>query len=195
MQEPRSTGYGLGAGVFQSGLYLLPFAATMLIMSLQAGRIAHRFGSRAALLVGSLVSAAGFLIMLVAHRNGCSFYLVSTIAGTGMGLAFAALGNLIVEAVPRTHTGVASGMNAVMRTLGGAVGAAFIATFIAADTHAGRPAVGGFELSMGVSAVLLALAGAAALLIPSRSATAAPAAGSAAPPAATPAPAAEPATL
>jgi hypothetical protein len=37
-----------------------------------------------------------------------------------MGLAFAALGNLIVEAVPPERTGIASGMNTVMRTLGGA---------------------------------------------------------------------------
>jgi len=194
VQEPRSTGYGLGAGILQSGLYLLPLAVAMLIMSLQAGRIALRFGSKNALLAGSLVTAGSFLLMLVAHSSGWNFYLTSTCFGLGMGLAFAALGNLIVDAVPRTHTGVASGMNAVMRTLGGAVGAAFVATFIAADTHAGQPAVGGFELSMVVAAVLLALAGAAALLIPSRSVATEQVAESAAgaAPAATPAAAAEP---
>ena len=170
VQEPRSTGYGLGAGILQSGLYLLPLAVAMLVMSLQAGRIALRFGSKNALLVGSLVTAGSFALMLVAHSSGWNFYLTSTCFGLGMGLAFAALGNLIVDAVPRTHTGVASGMNAVMRTLGGAVGAAFVATFIAGDIHAGQPAVGGFELSMVVAAVLLTLSGAAALLIPSRSA-------------------------
>ena len=191
VQEPRSTGYGLGAGILQSGLYLLPLAVAMLIMSLQAGRIALRFGSKNALLVGSLVTAGSFVLMLFAHSSGWNFYLASTCFGLGMGLAFAALGNLIVDAVPRTHTGVASGMNAVMRTLGGAVAAAFVATFIAGDTHAGQPAIGGFELSMVVAAVLLALAGAAALLIPSRSTASVTA--TAAAPAAVPEP--EPARL
>jgi EmrB/QacA subfamily drug resistance transporter len=170
VQEPRRTGYGLGAGVLQSGLYLLPFATMMLVMSLQAGRIAGRFGSRAALLGGSFVSAVGTAIPLLTHESGAGFYACATIAGIGMGLAFAALGVLIVQAVPRTHTGVASGMNSVMRTLGGAVGAAFVATFVAGDLRHGLPAVGGYELSLGVSVVLLALAGAAALLIPSRAA-------------------------
>jgi MFS family permease len=168
VQEPRSTGYGLGAGVLQSGLYLLPFATMMLVMSLQAGRIAGRFGSRAALLAGSFIGAGGMLLLLLSHGSGLSFYIASTIAGTGMGLAFAALGVLIVQAVPRTHTGVASGMNSVMRTLGGAVGAAFVATFIAGDVRHGVPGVGGYELSLAVSAALLALSGAAALLIPRR---------------------------
>jgi EmrB/QacA subfamily drug resistance transporter len=187
VQEPRSTGYGLGAGILQSGLYVLPLAVAMLIMSLQAGRVARRFGSKNAVVVGSLVTSASFVLMLLAHSSGWNFYLSTACFGFGMGLAFAALGTLIVDAVPRTHTGVASGMNAVMRTLGGAFGAAFVATFIAADTHHGQPAIGGFELSMVVAAVLLALAGAAALLIPSRSAASASAAESAAAPAPAPA--------
>jgi MFS family permease len=166
VQEPRSTGYGLGASVVQSGLYLVPLTITMLLMSLQAGRIAARFGSRAALVVGSALTALSFVLLLIAHTKSWEFYAFSTIFGLGLGLAFSALGNLIVDAVPRTHTGVASGMNSVMRTLGGAIGAAFVATFIAGDMHNGQPAEGGFMLAIAVSAVLLGLAALAGLLVP-----------------------------
>jgi EmrB/QacA subfamily drug resistance transporter len=172
VQEPRSTGYGLGASVVQSGLYLLPLSVTMLAMSLQAGRIARRFGSRAALLAGTLATALTFVLLLVAHSQPWQFYLASTLFGLGIGLAYSALGNLTIEAVPRTHTGVASGMNAVMRTLGGAVGAAFVATFIAGDIRHGQPAEAGFLLAIGVSASLLGLALLAGLLIPRRIAAA-----------------------
>jgi EmrB/QacA subfamily drug resistance transporter len=168
VQEPRSTGYGLGASVVQSGLYLLPLSATMLLMSLQAGRIAHRFGSKAALVSGALTSGASFVLLLVAHGRSWDFYASSTLFGLGMGLSFSALGNLIVDAVPRTHTGVASGMNAVMRTLGGAFGAAFVATFIAGRLVNGQPAESGYLLAIAVSASLLGLAGLAGLLIPRR---------------------------
>ena len=173
VQAPRSTGYGLGASDVQAGLYLLPLAVVMLIMSLQAGRIARRFGSRAALLAGSVATAMSFVLLLLGHSQPWHFYLASAVFGLGIGLAFSALGNLIVDAVPRTHTGVASGMNAVMRTLGGAVGAAFVATFIASSTRNGVPLVHGFLVAMGVSAGLIGLAVLAGLLIPGRGAAAA----------------------
>ena len=64
--------------------------------------------------------------------------------GIGIGLAFAALGNLIVQAVPAHQTGAAGGMNTVMRTIGGALGGQLAATFIAAHTSAGVPTVTGF---------------------------------------------------
>ena len=45
-QLPRSTGFGFGASVVAGGLYLLPMAATMFVMSLMAGPTAARYGSR-----------------------------------------------------------------------------------------------------------------------------------------------------
>jgi MFS family permease len=70
--------------------------------------------------------------------------VAAALLGVGIGLAFAALGNLIIQAVPSHQTGVASGMNTVMRTLGGALGGQLSATFIAAHTLHGAPAVTGF---------------------------------------------------
>ena len=63
-QLPKSTGFGFGASVVVSGLYLLPSTIGMTILGIYAGRISARFGSRAALLVGHrvhhrLVRAAG----------------------------------------------------------------------------------------------------------------------------------------
>jgi EmrB/QacA subfamily drug resistance transporter len=168
VQEPRSTGYGLGSSVLASALFLLPFSVTMLLMSLQAGRIARRFGSKAALLAGALASASGFAALLVAHTQPIDFYAALGLSGLGLGLAYSALGNLIVDAVPRTQTGVASGVNAVMRTLGGALGTAVVATLIASETRNGRPLEHGFMLAFAVSAGLLVISMAAGLLIPGR---------------------------
>ncbi len=71
--------------------------------------------------------------------------IAAALMGVGIGLAFAALGNLIVQAVPAHQTGVASGMNTVMRTLGGALGGQIVATLIADNTgHDGLPTVTGF---------------------------------------------------
>ena len=49
-------------------------------------------------------------------------------------------GNLIVQPCPAHQTGVAGGMNTVMRTLGGALGGQLAATFIANNRATGtRP--------------------------------------------------------
>jgi EmrB/QacA subfamily drug resistance transporter len=143
-QLPRRTGFGFGASIVASSLYLLPSALTMAVMGAGAGRIARRFGSKHALIVGSAAAAVSFGFAAVAHRHPYDMLITAALLGFGIGLAFAALGNLIVQAVPPTQTGVASGMNTVMRTLGGALGGQLSATFIADNTAHGLPAVTGF---------------------------------------------------
>ena len=157
-QLPKSTGFGFGSSVVVSGLYLLPMATTMMLMSLRAGPIAARYGSRLALIVGSAITAASFVILVVAHAHPIDLLVSSGLMGIGIGLAFAALGNLIVGAVPPHQTGIASGMNTVMRTLGGALGAQIAATFIAGHTAHGLPTATGFTESF-VLATAFLLAG------------------------------------
>jgi MFS family permease len=143
-QLPKSTGFGFGASVVVSGLYLLPLTIGMTILGLSAGRISGRYGSRSALLVGTAFTTASFALLALAHSHPYDLLIAAALLGVGVGLAFAALGNLIVQAVSPEQTGVASGMNTVMRTLGGALGGQLSATFIAANTANGLPTVTGF---------------------------------------------------
>jgi len=143
-QLPKSTGFGFGASVVVSGLYLLPTTIGMTLLGLFAGRISARFGSRAALLVGTVFTTLAFALLAFEHGHPLDFLIAAGLLGVGIGLAFAALGNLIIQAVPSHQTGVASGMNTVMRTLGGALGGQLSATFIAAHFAHGHPAVTGF---------------------------------------------------
>ena len=103
-----------------------------------------RFGSKSALIAGTALTAVAFAWLAVAHAHPFDMLISSTLLGAGIGLAFAALGNLIVQAVPARQTGVAAGMNTVMRTLGGALGAQLAATLIVDHTSHGFPAVTGF---------------------------------------------------
>jgi EmrB/QacA subfamily drug resistance transporter len=143
-QLPKSTGFGFGASVIVSGLYLLPATIGTMILGIYAGRISERFGSRAALLTGTAFTTASFALLALAHRHPYEFLIAAALLGVGIGLAFAALGNLVVQAVSNHQTGAASGMNTVMRTLGGALGGQLSATFIAAHTAHGHPTVTGF---------------------------------------------------
>ena len=167
-QLPTSTGFGFGASVVVSGLYLLPSTLGMVVVGFSAGRIAARFGSKSAVVAGSAITASAFMLIAVAHEHPYDMLASAALLGIGVGLAFAALGNLIVQAVPPEQTGVAGGMNTVMRAIGGAIGGQLAATFIAGHTVAGVPTVTGFEETFVMAASFLVLCTLAGLLIPDR---------------------------
>jgi EmrB/QacA subfamily drug resistance transporter len=165
-QLPTSTGFGFGASVVVSGLYLLPATIGMTILGLYAGRISARFGSRAALLVGTAFTTASFALLALAHSHPYDLLIAAALLGVGIGLAFAALGNLVVQAVSPHQTGVASGMNTVMRTLGGALGGQLSATFIAANVAHGEPTVTGFTDTFLMATGFLVVCLGAGFLVP-----------------------------
>jgi EmrB/QacA subfamily drug resistance transporter len=165
-QLPKSTGFGFGASAVVSSLYLLPSALAMGMLGAAAGRIANRFGSRAALICGALVSMVSFAYAALAHTHPYQMLITAALLGIGIGLAFAALGNLIVQAVPAIQTGVASGMNTVMRTLGGALGGQLAATFISDHMAHGYPTVTGFTDSYVMAAAFLAVCVVSGFLVP-----------------------------
>jgi predicted MFS family arabinose efflux permease len=165
-QLPKSTGFGFGASVVVSGLYLLPSTVGMMILGLYAGRISRRFGSRAALLAGTAFTTAAFALLTIAHSHPYDLLISAALLGVGIGLAFAALGNLIIQAVPSHQTGVASGMNTVMRTLGGALGGQLSATFIAGHMAHGHPTVTGFTETFLMATGFLLVCLLAGVLVP-----------------------------
>jgi EmrB/QacA subfamily drug resistance transporter len=167
-QLPKSTGFGFGASVVVSSLYLLPAALCMGVLGMVAGRVAHRFGSKPALIAGTGITALSFTWLAVNHHRPYDMLISAALLGIGIGLAFAALGNLIVQAVPPSQTGVATGMNTVMRTLGGALGGQLSATFIVDHQAHGLPTVTGFEETFVMAAAFLVVCMLAGLLVPAR---------------------------
>ena len=165
-QLPASTGFGYGASVVTAGLYLLPCAIGMVILGSAAGRVERRFTSRRALIAGTALSAVACGWLVLTSRHPYDMLLSSAVLGVGIGLAFSALGNLIVQAVPASQTGIASGMNTVLRTLGGALGGQIAATFVAGSTVAGMPALTGFTKTFAMAALALVCCVGAGLLIP-----------------------------
>jgi EmrB/QacA subfamily drug resistance transporter len=163
VQLPESTGYGFGATVTEAGLFLLPSAAVMLVAGPLAGVLANRFGSRLPLLIGTLLAAASFALLALAHDERWHIYLTGVLLGVGLGFSFASMANLIVEAVPPSQTGVATAMNTIMRTIGGSLGGQIAASIVAGHLIAGTqlPAESGFTEAFTISAVVVLIAFAA----------------------------------
>jgi EmrB/QacA subfamily drug resistance transporter len=169
VESPARAGYGFGASVTQAGLFLVPTTAAMLIVSSQTGRLEKLFGSKPLLLAGGILALASFVILAFARDERWEIYVAAALLGSGIGLSFAAMANLIIENVGPEQTGVATGMNTVTRTLGGGFGGAATASLLAGTVGAsGYPTAHGYTAAFAVCAVALAVGVAVGLGIPQR---------------------------
>lgn len=157
-QAPVELGIGFGATALGAGLMLLPNSAG----NLAAGVVGHltlsRRGPRPTLALGGFLSAAGIGLLVVQH-DVVVLYLASGLFGVGTGLAFAAIPTYINDAVPADRTGVANGMNAVLRTVGSATGSAVMGAVLSGDRTAGTqwPTLSAYQLAFGITAAAFAV--------------------------------------
>jgi MFS family permease len=168
-EQPASTGYGFADSVLTAGVFLVPATVGMVVIGPLAGVIETRWGSKVALVSGSAISAIGFLLIAVADSTPWHIYLATGLFGVGMGLAYAAMPNIILSACPGEQTGAATSINTIMRVIGGAVGIQICETLVAQHTSAaGLPTNHGFELAYWLCTVGLIGATIVAALVPSR---------------------------
>ena len=153
VQAPKITGYGFGLSATGSGLIMLPSAVVMLWSGPLSGRLGARFGSRLPLAAGCVFACLSYFTLAFVHGARVDIVFESALLGIGIGLAFAAMANLIVEAVRPDQTGVASGINTIMRSIGGAVGAQICAAIVTGSTilDGKYPAESGFTAAFALS--------------------------------------------
>ncbi|MFI0897570.1 MFS transporter [Streptomyces sp. NPDC020983] len=167
VQTPKSTGYGFGASITQSGLILVPMSVMMFVVGLGSNTLSNRIGGKKVVFIGSLVGTVSMALLAFAHTSTWELYVATGVMGAGFGLTFAAMSSLIVSAVPPAQTGVASGMNANIRTIGGSIGAALMASVVTASPAAdGLPREAGYTHGFAMLGGALLIAAVAALLIP-----------------------------
>jgi MFS family permease len=157
---PDRAGYGFGATVTESGLIVIPSAAATLVIGSLCGRLVARFGAKSMIILGCSGGGCAALLMAFVHSHTWQISIASSILGASFGLSFSAMSGLVVAVVRLTETGVASGMNANIRTIGGAVGAAAVGSIVTSTVQAnGFPTESGYSLAF--AAVALAMLGAA----------------------------------
>lgn len=166
--SPASAGFGLDVSVSESGLMMLPGCLLSFLAGLFAAPATRRFGARPLIALGALTGASGTALLAFLHGQKWNLYLGTSVNGLGIGLTFALLANVVVAAVPAAQTGVATGMNANLRTVGGAIGSGVLASVLAGSQGAGGvPTEAGFVRGLLIIALVLSASGAAALAIPS----------------------------
>lgn len=146
-----------------TGLALLPFVATMVVISQIAPRLLSRFGERivGAVGMGLLVAGLAWLSALDPQDSYIGGMLGPMIVlGFGAGLTFAPITGLVMAHAPKEHVGATSSVLQTMQQLGGSIGVAVLSTvFVSVAATAGiaggiSTAILGGVLFLGVAFVL-----------------------------------------
>src|SRR6516165_12086260 len=120
----QSRGYSATA----TGAVYLPFTLVLGVLSRWSGGLIDRFGARLPLIIGPVLTAAGFVMLSATEAPYPILLLSMTVLGLGMAITVAPLTTAVLNAVPAHRTGVASGINNAVASVGGLVMIALLGT-------------------------------------------------------------------
>ena len=162
---------GLGYSPMETGLRLLPWTATPMVVAPLAGALADRIGTRPLLVTGLLLQAGGLAwvaaLTSTADTSYARWVVPLIIAGIGISMTVPTVPTAALGAVPAGDVGRASGVNNTLQRFGAAFGIAVVSAVFAANGHFGSAAsfTSGYRPAMVVSAGISLLGAAAAAAI------------------------------
>lgn len=131
VETPTASGYGFGASVLDASLvFLLPGAIAASVTAVISGHYIEKFGARVVGMAGGVAGVLGFLLLATLHTTRSEVIAAYILANAYISLAYGALPILVVDEVDAQETAVATGMNAIARTVGSAIGAALVAVLL-----------------------------------------------------------------
>lgn len=170
LQYPRSLGFGLGFTPEAAGIFSALTAVVGYLFSPLGGKLAFRYGARSVFIGGLSLMALIIPIILLTYGNVVAFCLAMALNGIGIALTFGALPNVLIEAIPATHTSETAGTNTMVRNIGQSAATAIGAIILASyqDPKTTIVAQSGVSASFVVVLVFAVLAVVVALLLKRR---------------------------
>jgi EmrB/QacA subfamily drug resistance transporter len=150
-----------------TGVRLLPWLATPMVVSPLAGAISDRIGRRPVMAVGLLLQTIAFawIALNVSGASYLELVLVLLAAGIGISMALPTVPTAVLSSVAPDEMGKASGITNTMQRFGAVFAVAIASTVFAAYGHLSTPAgvTDGFKPALAACAAFSLLATIAAL--------------------------------
>jgi EmrB/QacA subfamily drug resistance transporter len=116
-----------------AGLLLLPYSASMMIVSLTAGKLVGVVGARRLILLGLASQIIGFAVLMAGLPASTVVVITGLVfVGVGAALCLTPITSLAMTAVPPDRAGMASGIMSAQRAIGSTVGFAVLGSILAA---------------------------------------------------------------
>ena len=121
-----------GYSVLQSGLLVLPLAASQMFFAPRARLVVNRFGARAVCATGLVLTAVAFAGYLLLGQDTPIWVLevLFFLMGTGMAHVMPPATVMIMSSLPREKAGSGSAINNTFRQVGGAIGVAVLGSLL-----------------------------------------------------------------
>jgi EmrB/QacA subfamily drug resistance transporter len=164
---------GLGYSPLQTGIRLLPFTMTPILIAPLAGAASDRLGRRPLIVAGLAIQALGFgwvALRATTHIGLAELLIALFVAGAGTSIALPTVPTAVLGSVPPAAMGTASGVNNTLQRFGAVFAVAIVTSVYAAHGHVGSAAgvADGFRPAIAVSAVLALLGAVTALALERR---------------------------
>ena len=117
-----------GYSATATGAVYLPFTVVLGVLSRWSGGLMDRVGARRPLIIGPTLTAAAFALLSMRAAPYPAVLLSMTVLGLGMAITVAPLTTAVLNAVPAHRTGVASGINNAVASVGGLLMIALLGT-------------------------------------------------------------------
>jgi EmrB/QacA subfamily drug resistance transporter len=165
--------FARGYSPLGTGLRLLPFFATPMVVSPLAGTLSDRIGRRPIMLVGLTLQAVGYVWFASRSSLATSWIELDAallVAGIGISMALPTVPAAVLGAVTPEEMGKASGVNYMSQRFGTVFALAIAGAVFSAHGHLGSPAAvtAGFRPALWACVVFAVLAAVSALCLGSR---------------------------
>jgi MFS family permease len=135
-------GYSFEDTPLWAGIYMLPLTGGFLLMGPLSGHLSDRYGARFFSTAGMLITAAGFIGLMLIPINFTYpvMALLLLLIGMGMGMFAAPNTTAIMNSVPPEHRGASSGMRATFQNTANTFSITMIFTMVTIGLAAHLPA-------------------------------------------------------
>jgi EmrB/QacA subfamily drug resistance transporter len=165
--------FARGYSPISTGVRLLPFFGTPMVVSPIAGALSDRIGRRPIMLTGLALQAFGYAWVAARASLSTSWVEIVTgllVAGVGISMALPTVPTAVLNAVAQHEMGKASGVNYMAQRFGAVFSIAIASAVFAAHGHLGNPAAvtAGFRPALWSCVIFAVLAALTSIAITAR---------------------------